>query len=576
MRSGTSPRVGQSGQIPLSVLGVAAVALALRLIHLSSAVISPLTFQLGPDEDYYFRFGRAVAAAANQNSSEFTFMDPGYGFLIGGLFKLFGPGVFAPYLLQCLVDALTTVAIVMLGRQLDRPRAGLMGGIVYGVSSSAIMFCCSLLKEVWVAAFMTWWVVIALHLLRSERKLAWLGFGVFCGVAVAFRSTLLTLALATLAVPWISGPILDAPLAQRGVRTTAFAIGLMLALAPWSLRNFEAYHSLSPLPHNGGVVLHQAYNSQNPESSIWIPDFVNYLNPSEIWRGYAAEAERRAGHELTPPQVDHYWRSQAEEFMRRHPGAVVEDVGRKTLKFFASADIPVNRSLQEEGLFSFVIARLPAPAPWLLALGLAGLIWLAIEDRRWILVAVPPAIALLTTALFWAEDRFRFHAFAILALCSGIWLDAMLRRIRARQFRPAITFGTAAAALLSASFALGAGVNTPPLHWDQIVWGYIKMGRPKDAEATAERVARDQPDNAPILEAQAYLDVLRQDYTGGAEAYEHALRVRPRSDQAHFNLAKIYMALNKRHEAVEQAKIAMDLKPDPDYKKLVDELQSTQ
>lgn len=261
--------------------------------------------------------------------------------------------------------------------------------------------------------------------------------------------------------------------------------------------------------------------------------------------------------------------------MRQHPGAVAEDVGRKTLKFFASADIPINRSLQEEGLFSFIIARLPAPAPWLLALGLAGLIWLGIEDRRWILLAVPLAIAMLTTALFWAEDRFRFHAFAILALCSGIWLDAMLRQIQSRRFKPAIAFGTAAAALLSASFALGAGVNTPPLHWDQIVWGYIKMGRPKEAQVTADRVLRNQPDDAPILEAQAYLAVRRQDYTAAADAYEHALRVRPRSDQAHFNLAKVYMALNERQEALAQAKIAVDLNPDPDYRKLVAELQST-
>ncbi len=261
--------------------------------------------------------------------------------------------------------------------------------------------------------------------------------------------------------------------------------------------------------------------------------------------------------------------------MRSHPGEVARDVGRKTLKFFASTDVPINRSLEEEGLFSFVIARLPAAAPWLLALGLGGLVWLGVEDRRWIVVAVPLAIALLTTALFWAEDRFRFHAFAILALCSGIWIDAMLGRIQSRRYKPAIAFGTAAAALLSASFALGAGVNGPPLHWDQIVWGYIKMGRLKDAEATAERASREQPDNSPILEAQAYLAVRRQDYTAAAEAYEHALRVRPRSDQAHYNLAKTYVALGERDQALTQAKSALDLKPDPDYQKLVDELQSS-
>jgi tetratricopeptide (TPR) repeat protein len=576
MGSGDSSTARQSSQIPFSIVGVVALALVLRLIHLSSAVVSPLTFQLGADEDYYFRFGRAVASGIGQGSAEFTFMDPGYGYLLGALFKLFGPSIFAIYALQCLLDSFTTLAIVVLGQQLNKPRAGLIGGILYCINSSALMFCCSLLKEIWVAAFMTWWVVIALHLLRSERKLAWLGFGMFCGIAVAFRSTLILFAVVALSLPWISAPILQARPAQRWMHCLLCAIGLLIALAPWSIRNYEAFQGLSPLPHNGGIVLHQTYNSQNPDSSMWIPDFVNYLHPSEIWRGYAAEAERRMGRELTPQEADRYWRSQALEFIRQNPGNALGAVGRKALKFFASTDIPVNRSLKEEGLFSPLIAYLPNSAPWLLGLGLAGLVWLGLEDRRFVFVAVPLAIALLTSAFFLAEDRFRFHAFAILAFCSGVWIDAILRRIQGHRYKAAAISGGAVAALLGTSFALGATITPPPLHWDQVVWGYIKMGRPKEAQATADSVARDQPDNAPILEAQAYLAVQRSDYAGAAAAYEHALRVRPRSDQAHYNLAKVYMALNKPSDALIQAKMALDLKFDPDYKNLVDALRNAQ
>jgi hypothetical protein len=45
-------------------------------------------------------------------------------------------------------------------------------------------------------------------------------------------------------------------------------LGMAVALTPWSMRNFHAFGSLSPLPHNGGIVLHQAYNPDNPESAI--------------------------------------------------------------------------------------------------------------------------------------------------------------------------------------------------------------------------------------------------------------------------------------------------------------------
>jgi tetratricopeptide (TPR) repeat protein len=564
----------ESAQLPLSVVGAVAFALALRLFHLSSAIVSPLSFQLGPDEDYYFRFGRAVAAGIGQNSPEFTFMDPGYGYLLGGLFKLLGPGVFTVFVLQCLMDAVTALGIIMIGRQIDRPRAGLVGAILYALASTAIMFCCSLLKEVWVTAFMTWWVVIALWVLRSERRLPWLAFGVFCGVGVAFRSTIALMALAALCLPFVASLSRITQLHERSMRAGLLAAGCVLALAPWSVRNFSAYGSVSPLPHNGGIVLHQAYNAENPDSSIWIPQFVNYLNPSEIWRGYSAEAERRAGRELTPSQIDGYWKSQALDFMRHNPGAVLRDVGRKALKFFASAEIPINRSLQEEGYFSPLIAILPGAAPWLLAMGFCGLIWLGREDKRWPIVALPIAIALLTSVLFWAEDRFRFHALGALALCSGVWVDNMVQRIRLRQVKPAVLFAALAATLFGTSVVLGATVRPSTLHWDQIVWGYIKMGRPQQAQGIADRVAREQPGNAPMLEALGYLAILRHDYAGAAAAYERALQIRPRSDQAHFNLAKVYLQLGNREQAREQAKIAASLKPDPDYQRLLTELES--
>jgi uncharacterized protein HemY len=104
------------------------------------------------------------------------------------------------------------------------------------------------------------------------------------------------------------------------------------------------------------------------------------------------------------------------------------------------------------------------------------------------------------------------------------------------------------------------------------VWGYIKMGRRAEAQSTADRVLREQPDNAPILEAVGYLAVQRGDYPTAEAAYEHAISVRPRSDQAHYNLSKVYLRLNKPEAALQQAQIALGLKPDPDYAALVDAL----
>jgi 4-amino-4-deoxy-L-arabinose transferase-like glycosyltransferase len=172
MIEATSPPSNAERLKPILIFGLMAAVLALRILQLFSAVSSPLSYQPGPDEDYYLRFGQAVAEGLGGASPEFNFMDPGYGYLLGAVFKVAGVNLFAVYLLQALLDTATAYGVLVIGRLLGRPRAGLYGAILYGVTSTAIMFCTTLLKEICVASYVTWWVAGALALIRSDRKLA--------------------------------------------------------------------------------------------------------------------------------------------------------------------------------------------------------------------------------------------------------------------------------------------------------------------------------------------------------------------------------------------------------------------
>ena len=558
------------GENRLAVFGVLGLVLAIRLLQLSSAMGSPLTYQPGPDEDYYRRFGMAVVAGQGaQDSPEFTFMDPAYGYLLGGIFKLFGVNVFVVYLLQILLDTATAYGIIRVGRLLERPRAGLIGAAIYGLTATAVMFCTTLLKEVWVTAWLTWWIVGALTVVRSERKVHWLLFGLYCGIGVGFRSTLLMLTLAGALLPWA--------MARRAASPALAALvvlGSIVAMLPWSIRNHNAYGSLSPLPHNGGIVLQQVYNDQNPRAEIWIPPFVSYLHPSEIWAGYAAEASRRLGRPLSPTEVDHYWHDEAMAYIEQHPGVVAGDIARKSLGWLSSSELANNRSDTEERMFSTILTLLPSPAAWLLGLGLAGLVWLALQDRRWIIVAVPILLAWATMAVFFAESRFRFHAASMLALCSGVWIDQLVRHIRARERRPLAVFIPLAVVIMAVSIALGTQAREPPVSWERIAWGYINMGRIHEAQVLAARIARDQPDNGAILEALGFTDAVQKQYTDAAQVLQRAVELRPRSHVAHFNLARVYLALGDRPKALEEATTAMSLHPEPDYQALLSQIQS--
>jgi Dolichyl-phosphate-mannose-protein mannosyltransferase/TPR repeat len=554
---------------PVLVFGVLACVLALRLIHLSSTFQSPLSYQPGPDEDYYLRFGEAVAAGRGQNSSEFTFMDPGYAYWLGAIFKVLGVNVFAVYLLQALLDTATAFGILTIGRMVGRPRAGLYGALLYGITSTAIMFCTALLKETCVASFMTWWVVGALAALRSDRKLAWVAMGVLCGIGVALRSTLLLLGLAALWLPGLAGKR-DAWASKAAL----LALGVALSLGPWSLRNYDAFGGLSPLPHNGGIVLHQVYNEQNPSAELWVPSFVNYLHPSEIWRGYAAEADARAGRPLSPPAVDGYWRGVAFAFIREHPGQVAADVARKGIRFLADTEVPNNRSSVEERLFSPVLHSLPPPMAWLLAMGLAGLAWFATQDRRWLVIAAPVAVAWGTVAVFWAEDRFRFHAVPLLALGAGFWIDGIALNARNVRRSPLPIFLAAAVLIAATSLYLGRLFPPPVVRWDHVVWGYIKMGKLSQAQTLAARLAVEQPDNAPVLEALGYLAAADQRFGEAVQDYQRAIALRPRSYLAHYNLAKAFVALGDKRQAAREAELSMTLSPSADTQALMTQIEA--
>ncbi|HWW19901.1 MAG TPA: tetratricopeptide repeat protein [Steroidobacteraceae bacterium] len=560
---------------PAVVFAVLFLVLLVRLLHLSNAMTSPLTYQVGPDEEYYQQFGRAVAAGIGQYRPEFTFMDPAYGYLLGGLFKLVGFNLFVVYLLQALLDTATAYGILTAGRLLGRPRAGLYGAILYGLTSLAIEFSASVLKEIWVSSFMTWWVVAALALMRGgNRRWGWLLFGAFCGVGFGLRSTLLLMGLVGLLLPLFSQGDAQTPRSARLLNVALVAGGLLIALLPWSLRNHYAYSSLSPMAHNGGIVLSQIYYAGNPNGDMWIPDFVNSSHPNEIWRAYAAEASRRLGRTLSPPEVDRYWRDQALDFMREHPGQVLHDMLHKLRYWLADVEIPSSRSDAEERLFSPIVRYLPPPGIWLFAMGIAGLAWLATLDRRWLIVGTPIAVAFFGAIVFLSESRFRFYAASTLALAGGVLIDQLSRHRQQLLHWRVSVFAALAVVLAATSFILGLGVHTPAIRWDSVAWGYVKMGQLAQASAVVERATADQPDSELLLEVRGYIAGAQKRYADAASELQRAIELRPRSHLAHYNLARVYLQLGDSQRALSEARIADQLNPSPDYDALVKQLST--
>lgn len=554
-------------------MGLVLATLVLRLLHLASAASNPFSYHLGPDEDYYLQFGQWVAGLASGDPAEFGFMDPAYGYLLGFIFKLFGPNQFLVLFVQALVDSVTTFCIFLIGRELGRSRAGFYGAIFYALTSTAILYSATFLKVSWVANALVLWTLFSLVLLRTPRLWPWLAFGVFCAWCIALRGNLILLALFSfLALPSLYRRQSGTSMEETFRRILLLSIGMIVPLTLLASVNQKHSGSLSPLPSNGGIVLHQVYNQDNPRAESWYPPFVAYTHPSEIMRGYAREARSRTGEELDAAQVDRYWREQATAYIREHPALVLKNMARKTLEFSSASEVANNRSLADEKMFSPLLRILPSPFAWLFALGLPGLILLYRNNRNAVLVIAPVAVVVATFIVFFAEARFRFHAAGLFALGAGLFVDQWQNWFDERKFRPLRIGILATVILFGVSQWSGSRLPSFQTSWEGIAWGYIKMGDLAAAETTLASIKQAENSTAKLEEARAFIAWSKQDFEKAKSHYLKAVELSPGSHIAHYNLAMTLARTGDSENAMRHARMALEISPLAEYQQLIQQL----
>jgi hypothetical protein len=94
----------------------------------------------------------------------------------------------------------------------------------------------------------------------------WLLAGLLIGISALFRPNLvLLIAILGVAVLVRSGQLGGRPLYVRSATALSIcAIGLVIAIGPWTIRNWFTLHRLVPISTNGGMVFYSANGSANP------------------------------------------------------------------------------------------------------------------------------------------------------------------------------------------------------------------------------------------------------------------------------------------------------------------------
>ena len=446
------------------------------------------------DEPEYFGAAHVLAEGRG-----FTFFDtalwvrpPLFVAVLGALFRLAGTGYLPVLALQSLLGAAAVIPLALLAHKGRGRAAARWAAFTAAVYLPLALFAGLLLSETLFVLLFAW-SLVALHSTVERLAVAarqgyfWAGIaGLVLGLCILTRGT--ALAFVPLAALWLFWTLRRK--GRAALLAPALVVGVaVLALVPWTARNYSAYGRLVAVDTTGGYNLWLAAQGVRDEPRM------------------QAELSAVAG----PVEKQAYAYGRAFEIISADPGAFLA----KGVKESADLWRP-SFSAEERQVRGYTLGRVPG---WHLAalmvfddllylgvvlLALGALLFLPAHPLKsltvlWVLLWVAMAF------VFFAVTRFRLPMVAALIP----WAGAALASLRApRGLRLALR---PASALRLGTFMLGAVaflvVALPGIELDDTLLGITRWGEQAPYRAAEVRLREGDAPGALQLYLEANQEI---------------------------------------------------------------------
>ncbi len=264
---------------------VTVAALAPRLLILSMTSTSGLMADM---VDY---FDRARYLFDNGRLYPDAFRVPAYPVAIAGSFAALGSGLLSARVLQCVILTATAVlTYVLASRTMSRARA-VAAGLIVAWYPGLLMYTIYVMAE---PLFMLL-VLLALLCARHTNAIAMIGAGLFAGLATMTRQAGVAVIAALLfwaakrpeTMTWRPTG------GRRATLASALALGVVIAIAPWAIRNQTVFGRWMPLETTSGITFLMSYYEGATGRYVlndWDVVHKRYLNaePEEFTRNTTA------------------------------------------------------------------------------------------------------------------------------------------------------------------------------------------------------------------------------------------------------------------------------------------------
>jgi 4-amino-4-deoxy-L-arabinose transferase-like glycosyltransferase len=371
--------------------------------------------------------GFTVGAGATQPSSDYS---PGLPLFVAGVYRVTG-GIHERLarLVLALIGALAVLFTYLIARRLS-PRhgviAGLVGALVVAIYPATIQYTGMLMTEPPAATLLAGAVLAIFWAADGVAPWRWAVPGLTLGALALVRPEYLAIGALLALLVFLRQRLYD-DWRQALLAAAVIVLGIVVVVAPWTVRNAVVLHRFVSVSTGGGQVLYAGTylpSDGNPEAvgAAVVAEHPQLFGPHAVENLRLEQILARLGEsrypELEPDQaLSKMGKEQLRDDVEHHPGEYAEFVATKIGRIWSHGPRAVMREPLWEALH------------WaLLGLALIGL-GLLLYLRRWealLIAAVFLAITLIS-ALLVASPRRVLVLIPLLAACAGtatVWIAA--------------------------------------------------------------------------------------------------------------------------------------------------------
>lgn len=368
-----------------------ALLLVAFLVRFAWVLYSPAL----PDQDFTAYHLLAVRLASGQGftgtAGPTAFRPAGYPLLLAAGYFLVGSSFRVGQMLNVVLGTVTVFATYELVRRVFSERAGRLAGVLVALAPSLILYTAVLASENMATPFGLISILLVYQAFAKNQWRYLLPAGVFIGLAALARPGFLYYP----AVVFFYAIFSRSSLTRTVKFTAVFSLFLLLAIAPWTIRNYLVFGELIPIATNGGFNLAISFNDEATG------EYMGDITERTLGYEYDWQAYRLIGVDWTEPQIDAALSNAAKEFIKEQPVQAILLIPAK-LRFFLLDDVSgvfenISRPARATPAWVWSLLRIVAQVYYLagLAFGVIG-VWMGIFQKKY-----PSGILLLLPILYW-------------------------------------------------------------------------------------------------------------------------------------------------------------------------------